>query len=157
MKQIISFILNGDPVEAPAKPTDTLLDVLREEIGLTGTKRGCDSGDCGSCIVLLDGMTVNACLVLALTVAGKEVATVEGLGDNGKLDPLQNTFNEYGASQCGFCSSGMLMSARALLDANPKPSREEIVDHMSGNLCRCGCYVEVAEAIEAVGRGEGKE
>jgi aerobic carbon-monoxide dehydrogenase small subunit len=157
MKQILSFTLNGMPVEALAKPTDTLLDILREQIGVEGPKRGCDSGDCGACMVLLDGQTVNACLVIALTVTGREVTTVEGLGHPAKLHPLQEAFHEHGASQCGFCSSGMIISAKALLDRKPRPTRDEIVEALSGNLCRCGSYLEVIEAIEAVSAGERKE
>jgi carbon-monoxide dehydrogenase small subunit len=157
MKQILSFTLNGAPVDVLAKPTDTLLDVLREGLGVTGPKRGCDSGDCGACTVLVDGEPVNSCLTIALTVGGKEVVTVEGLSQGPKLDPLQEAFHEHGASQCGFCTSGMLISAKALLERNPNPSRDEIVEFMSGNLCRCGTYLEVVEAIQAVSRGERKE
>lgn len=157
MKQILSFTLNGLTVEALAKPTDTLLDLLREQVGVIGPKRGCDSGDCGACMVLLDGQAINACLVIALTVAGREVTTVEGLGHPAKLHPLQEAFHEHGASQCGFCSSGMIISAKALLDRNPKPNRDEIVEALSGNLCRCGGYIEVIEAIEAVSAGKRKE
>jgi len=154
MKHVLSFTLNGTPVDVLVKPTDTLLDVIREDIGMTGTKRGCDSGDCGACTVLINNQPVNACLTIALTVAGKEVLTVEGLGKGGELEPLQRSFYEHGASQCGFCTSGMLMSAKALLEKNPNPSREEIVEHMSGNLCRCGTYLEVIEAIQSVGSGK---
>jgi carbon-monoxide dehydrogenase small subunit len=150
MKHILSFTLNGTAVDVLVKPTDTLLDVIREDIGITGTKRGCDSGDCGACTVLINNEPVNACLTIALTVAGKEITTVEGLGKGGELDPLQKSFYEHGASQCGFCTSGMLISAKALLERNPNPSREEIVADMSGNLCRCGTYLEVIEAIQSV-------
>jgi len=139
------------------KPTETLLDVLREQLGVTAPKRGCDSGDCGTCTVLIDGEPIRSCLTIALTVAGKEIVTVEGLSIDGELHPLQKAFHERGASQCGFCTPGMLMSAKALLDKNPNPSDNEIVDFMSGNLCRCGTYVEVAEAIQAVSSGERKE
>ena len=157
MKHILSFTLNDSPVDVLAKPTETLLDVLREQLGVTGPKRGCDSGDCGTCTVLIDGEPIRSCLTIALTVAGKEIVTVEGLSIEGELHPLQKAFHERGASQCGFCTSGMLMSAKALLDKNPNPSDNEIVDFMSGNLCRCGTYVEVAEAIQAVSSGERKE
>jgi carbon-monoxide dehydrogenase small subunit len=150
MKHILSFTLNGTAVDVLVKPTDTLLDVIREDIGITGTKRGCDSGDCGACTVLINNEPVNACLTIALTVAGKEITTIEGLGKGGDLDPLQKSFYEHGASQCGFCTSGMLISAKALLERNPNPSREEIVADMSGNLCRCGTYLEVIEAIQSV-------
>ena len=150
MKHILSFTLNGTAVDVLVKPTDTLLDVIREDIGMTGTKRGCDSGDCGACTVLINNEPVSACLTIALTVSGKEITTVEGLGKGGELDPLQKSFYEHGASQCGFCTSGMLISAKALLDKIPNPSRDEIVEHMSGNLCRCGTYLEVIEAIQSV-------
>jgi carbon-monoxide dehydrogenase small subunit len=154
MKQILSFTLNGSPVDAVVTPTETLLDVLREKLGVTGPKRGCDDGDCGACTVLLDGEPVRSCLTIALTVAGREVLTVEGLSTDGKLHPLQQAFHEHGAFQCGFCTPGMLMSAKALLDHNPNPSRTEIREYMSGNLCRCGSYEEVVEAIQAVAAGE---
>jgi carbon-monoxide dehydrogenase small subunit len=157
MKHILSFILNDSPVDVLVKPTETLLDVLREQLGVTAPKRGCDSGDCGTCTVLIDGEPIRSCLTIALTVAGKEIVTVEGLTIDGELHPLQKAFHERGASQCGFCTPGMLMSAKALLDKNPNPSGNEIVDFMSGNLCRCGTYVEVAEAIQAVSSGERKE
>ena len=149
MKYILSFTLNGNPVDAVVKATDTLLDVLREKIGMTGTKRGCDTGNCGACTVLIDNEPVNACLTIALTVAGKEVVSVEGLSDGSELHPLQKAFHEHGASQCGFCTSGMLVAAKALLDKHPDPSRSAIVEFMSGNLCRCGTYLEVIEAIQA--------
>jgi carbon-monoxide dehydrogenase small subunit len=156
-KHVLSFILNGLPVDVLAKPTDTLLDVLRENLRVTGPKRGCDDGDCGACTVLIDGEPVRSCLTIALTVTGKEVMTVEGLSKNGKLHPLQQAFHELGAFQCGFCTPGMLMSAKSLLGKNPNPNREEIVEHMSGNLCRCGSYEEVIEAIQAVASGKYKE
>ena len=157
MKHILSFTLNDSPVDVLVKPTETLLDVLREQLGVTAPKRGCDSGDCGTCTVLIVGEPIRSCLTIALTVAGKEIVTVEGLSIDGELHPLQKAFHERGASQCGFCTPGMLMSAKALLDKNPNPSDNEIVDFMSGNLCRCGTYVEVAEAIQAVSSGERKE
>ena len=154
MKYILSFTLNGTPVDAVVKATDTLLDVLREKIGMTGTKRGCDTGNCGACTVLIDNEPVNACLTIALTVADKEVVSVEGLSEGSKLHPLQKAFHEHGASQCGFCTSGMLVAAKALLDKHPDPSRSAIVEFMSGNLCRCGTYLEVIEAIQAVAGGK---
>lgn len=157
MKQILSFTLNGSPVDVLVTPTDTLLDVVREKLGVTGPKRGCDDGDCGACTVLLDGEPIRSCLTIALTVAGHEVMTVEGLNPGAELHPLQKAFHEHGAFQCGFCTPGMLMSAKALLDQNPDPTREEIVTFMSGNLCRCGSYEEAIEAIQAVANGEYKE
>ena len=150
MKNILSFTLNGVPVDVLVTPTETLLDVLREKLGYTGAKRGCDDGDCGACTVLLDGKPVRSCLTLALTVHKREVETVEGLQQGKELHPLQKAFHEHGAFQCGFCTSGMLMSAKSLLNENSKPSRTEIKAHMAGNLCRCGSYSEVVEAIESV-------
>ncbi len=123
MKYPLSFTLNGFPVDALVKPTDTLLDVLREKLGVVSVKRGCDTGDCGACTVLLNGEPVRSCLTIALTVAGKKVETVEGMSQDGKLHPLQQSFHEHYAAQCGFCTPGMLMSAKALLDKNPKPTR----------------------------------
>ncbi len=157
MKYPLSFTLNGFPVDALVKPTDTLLDVLREKLGVVSVKRGCDTGDCGACAVLLNGEPVRSCLTIALTAAGKAVETVEGISQDGKLHPLQQSFHEHYAAQCGFCTPGMLMSAKALLDKNPKPTRQEIVEAISGNLCRCGAYQEIVEAIEAVAKGRGKE
>ena len=157
MKQILAFTLNGSLVEVLVKPSDTLLDVLRENLGVIGPKRGCDSGDCGTCTVLINGESIRSCLTIALTVAGKEVVTIEGVAKNGELDPLQKAFHEHGASQCGFCTSGMIISAKALLEKTPNPSRDEIVEYMSGNLCRCGTYVEVIEAIQSVASDKGKE
>jgi carbon-monoxide dehydrogenase small subunit len=154
MKHILSFTLNGASVDTLVTPAESLLDVLRERLLVTGPKRGCDDGECGSCTVLLDGQPVRACLTLALTVAGRDVLTVEGLAKGTELHPLQKAFHEHGAFQCAFCTSGMLMSAKALLDTNPKPSRDEIRSHMAGNLCRCGSYDEVVEAIQAVAAGE---
>jgi carbon-monoxide dehydrogenase small subunit len=157
MKYTLAFTLNGFPVDALVKPTDTLLDVLREKLGVVSAKRGCDTGDCGACTVLLNGEPIRSCLTIALTVAGKKVETVEGLGQEGKLHPLQQSFHEHYAAQCGFCTPGVLMSAKALLDSNPKPTRAEIVEAISGNLCRCGSYQEIVEAIEAVAHGQRKE
>lgn len=157
MKYPLSFTLNGFPVDALVKPTDTLLDVLREKLGVVSVKRGCDTGDCGACAVLLNGEPVRSCLTIALTAAGKAVETVEGISQDGKLHPLQQSFHEHYAAQCGFCTPGMLMSAKALLDKNPKPTSQEIVEAISGNLCRCGAYQEIVEAIEAVAHGQGKE
>jgi aerobic carbon-monoxide dehydrogenase small subunit len=154
MKQILSFTLNGSPVDVIVYPTETLLDILREKLGVTSPKRGCDDGDCGACTVLIDGEPVRSCLTIALTVEGKQVVTTESLSLNGELHPLQKAFHELGAFQCGFCTPGMLMSAKALLDHNPNPSRQEIREHMAGNLCRCGSYEEVIEAIQAAAAGK---
>lgn len=158
MKYTLSFTLNSQPVDVLVKPSDTLLDVLREKLNVLSPKRGCDTGDCGACTVLLDGETVRSCLTIAMTVAGKAVKTIESYtSKDGKLHPLQNAFHEHGATQCGFCTPGMLMSSISLLEKDPKPSREKIVESISGNLCRCGTYLEVIEAVEAVADGEGKE
>ncbi len=157
MRYPLAFYLNGLPVEAMAKATDTLLDVLREKLGVVSPKRGCDTGECGACTVILNGEPVRACLTIALTVEGKKVETLEGLTQDGKMHPLQEAFHEHYAAQCGFCTPGMVMSAKALLDQKSKPSREEIVEALSGNLCRCGCYNEIVEAVEAVAHGRRKE
>ena len=154
MKKILSFTLNGSLVDVLVTPTETLLDVLREKLGISGPKRGCDDGDCGACTVLLDGEPVRSCLTLALTVNNREVETVEGLQQGKNLHPLQKAFHECGSFQCGFCTPGMLMSARALLKKNPQPSAKQIKDYMAGNLCRCGSYNEVVDAIQAVAAGK---
>lgn len=152
-KEIISFTVNGEPVELAVEPFWTLLEVVRKQLGLTGAKRSCDVGDCGACTVLLDGAPVNACLVLAIEVDGSELLTVEGLaaaaGNNGHLHPLQDQFLEYNAAQCGYCTPGMLMAAKALLDQNPNPTEEEIRFAIAGNLCRCTGYVKIIDAIKA--------
>ena len=145
----IKVNINGDYYELKVKPNTLLLDLLRNEVGLTGTKRGCDTGECGACTVLIDGLAVNSCLVLAAEVNGKNVTTIEGLAKNGKLHPLQESFMEEGASQCGFCTPGMILSAKALLDKNPNPTEEEIKIAISGNLCRCTGYKKIIKAINS--------
>ena len=157
MKYQLSFILNGNPVDVLVKSTATLLDVLREQAGITSPKRGCDQGDCGACTVLIDGDSVRSCLTLALAVDGKSILTVEGLSEGGDLHPLQKQFHEKNASQCGFCTPGMLMSAKELLDKNNQPSREDTIAGISGNLCRCGAYLAITEAIQSVAEGETGE
>lgn len=133
----------------------TLLEALRERLGLTGTKRGCDMGQCGACTVLLDGQPVRSCLTLAIDAQGQEITTIEGLARNGELHPLQRAFHEHGAIQCGFCTPGMILTARALLAENPTPTVREIKQAISGNLCRCTGYVKIIEAITtAVGTRE---
>jgi aerobic-type carbon monoxide dehydrogenase small subunit (CoxS/CutS family) len=155
MKYALSFRLNGSPVDIMVKATDTLLDALRDKLQVLSPKRGCDSGDCGTCTVLVNGKSLRSCLTIALTVAGKEVNTVESfLSKGGELHPLQKAFHEQGATQCGFCTPGMLISAKALLDQKPRPTREEIVQAISGNLCRCGTYLEVIKAIQSITAGE---
>lgn len=149
MKQVIQLTVNGQLYEVGVQPWRTLLEVLREELELTGTKRGCDIGDCGACTVLLDGKPAASCLVLALEAQGKDILTIEGLATNEHLHPLQSAFVEHGAIQCGFCTPGMLMSAKALLDRNPRPKEVEVREAIAGNLCRCTGYVKIVEAILA--------
>jgi carbon-monoxide dehydrogenase small subunit len=144
--------VNGEPVEVAVKPTWTLLRVLRDVLRLTGTKKGCEQGDCGACTVLMDGVAVNACLVLALQAQAKEIQTIEGLGSAEHLHPLQESFIRNGAVQCGFCTPGMLMSAASLLKENPHPSVEEIKRGVSGNLCRCTGYTKIIKAIQDAAR-----
>jgi carbon-monoxide dehydrogenase small subunit len=145
----LGFVLNGKPVRVLVKPNLTLLDLLRDYFKLTGTKRGCDRGDCGACTVLLDEKPVNSCLILAPRVNGLAVTTVEGLGEPSRLDPLQESFVDFKAVQCGFCSPGMLLVAKALLNENPHPSREQVKRAISGNLCRCTGYTQIIDAIMA--------
>ncbi len=147
---LLKMTVNGKTVEVLVDPTWTLLRVLREELRLTGTKKGCGQGDCGVCTVILNGRAVNACLVLALQAEGKEIETIEGLGTPQRLHPLQASFIKNGAVQCGFCTPGMLMSAVALLRKNPHPSESEIKKGISGNLCRCTGYVKIIKAIQSV-------
>lgn len=154
MKEKITLQVNGEEFSVDVEPYWTLLDVLRRELGLTGTKKGCDHGDCGACTVLIDGKAVNSCLVLAVAAEGKEIITIEGLAKDGDLHPLQKAFIEYGAIQCGYCSPGMILSAKALLDENPHPAEEEIRKNIAGNLCRCTGYVKILEAITAVAEGK---
>jgi len=149
MKQIIKFSLNGESVEVEIESHLTLLQLLRDKLELTGTKEGCGMGECGACTVLLDGKTVNSCILPAMEVDGKSVTTIEGLTDaQGNLHPIQKAFIEYGAVQCGFCSPGMVLSAKALLDENPKPTEEEIRHGIAGNLCRCTGYLQIVQAIK---------
>lgn len=150
MKQLIKLKINGESYEVTVEPWRTLVDVIREEIGLTGTKEACSTGECGACTVLLNGKPVNSCVVLAVEAQDKEIMTIEGLTQGGKLDPLQEAFIKYGAIQCGFCTPGMLLSAKALLGKNPQPTEAEIKEGISGNLCRCTGYVKIVEAIAAV-------
>jgi carbon-monoxide dehydrogenase small subunit len=155
VEHLINLKINGEPYEVSIKPNMTLLDFLRDEIGLTGTKKGCDTGQCGACTVLLDGEPINSCLVLAADANGKEILTVEGLGRDGKLHPLQETFMQEGAVQCGYCTSGMLLSAKALLDENPSPGEDEVKKAIAGNLCRCTGYVRIVKAVLVAARKMG--
>lgn len=145
--QTLTMKLNGEEVTVQVKPSALLVEVLRDQLELTGTKVACGEGECGACTVLLDGQPVNSCLVPALKAQGREVMTVEGLAPLGELHPLQKAFVEHGAVQCGYCTPGMLMSAKALLDHNPKPTEDEVRLAISGNLCRCTGYAKIVEAI----------
>ena len=147
MDMTIAFTLNGRPEQVDVPPNITLLDLLREVLGLTGTKRGCEAGECGACTVLLDGRAVNSCLVPAPQVGGREVVTVEGLAPLGKLAPLQQAFIDHGAVQCGFCTPGILMSAKDLLDHTADPSQAKIREAIAGNLCRCTGYQQIVDAV----------
>jgi aerobic-type carbon monoxide dehydrogenase small subunit (CoxS/CutS family) len=157
----ISLAVNGEPTEVAFAPYKTLLEVLREDLRLCGTKHGCELGECGACAVLLDDEPVLSCLVLGVECDGRRVTTVEGLTRDGRLDPLQETFADLGAAQCGYCTPGLLVTARALLDRTPTPSRDQIKEALSGNLCRCTGYQQIFEAVEAaigtaVGNGEAR-
>ena len=152
MKTVIRLQVNGREREILTAPTRTLLEVLREDLLLTGTKQGCGEGECGTCTVLLDGAAVNACLVLAVEAAGREVTTIEGLADGRSLHPLQQAFVDQGAIQCGFCTPGMILSAKALLDRRPDPTEAEIREALGGNLCRCTGYQKIVEAVLAAAR-----
>jgi carbon-monoxide dehydrogenase small subunit len=147
-KQLLTLKVNGDNCTVAAEPHHTLLEVLREELGLTGTKHGCELGECGACTVLVDGTPVLACLTLPQQIEGAEITTVEGLAAGAELNPIQTAFAEQGAAQCGYCTPGMMLSAKALLEANPAPTRDEIAHAISGNLCRCTGYTAIYEAIE---------
>jgi carbon-monoxide dehydrogenase small subunit len=149
MKQVIELRVNGDLFEIAVKPDELLLDVLRDRLGLTGAKRGCGKGQCGSCTVLIDGEASKSCLIKAVKTQDKDITTIEGLGKEGKLDPVQKAFVEYGAVQCGYCTPGMIMAAEALLQKTHTPNREEIKKALAGNLCRCTGYVKIIEAVEA--------
>ncbi len=150
----LRFRLNGQPVETPAPASRILLDLLREDLALTGTKRGCDLGTCGCCAVLLDGRPTLSCLTLARLAEGREVTTIEGLTPAQGLSPVQAAFVRYGATQCGFCTPGFVVTATALLRDHPHPDREAIVRAIAGNLCRCTGYTKIIEAIEAAARAE---
>ena len=146
----VSFTVNGDPVEILVEPWQTLMDALRDELQLTGTKEGCSNGNCGACTVMLNGRAIDSCCMLAAEVEGQDVITIEGLAKGGDLDPLQRAFIDYGALQCGFCIPGFLVSARAYLNTNPHPSEDEIRHAIAGNLCRCTGYDKIVRAIQHV-------
>jgi carbon-monoxide dehydrogenase small subunit len=145
----LALTVNGEPVDVLVDDYKTLLEVLREDLQLTGTKHGCELGECGACAVLVDGEPILSCLTLAVESGGRRVTTVEGLTTHGRLDPLQEEFADRGAAQCGYCTPGILLTARALLDREPAPSRDRIREALSGNLCRCTGYGQIIEAVEA--------
>ena len=149
MKQLIKLRVNGESYEVAVEPRKLLVDVLRDNLGLTGTKKACDFGNCGSCTVLMDGKSILSCLILAIEAQGKDILTVEGMAKDGQFHPLQQAFIDHGAIQCGFCTPGMLLSAKALLDENPRPTTAEVKEALAGNLCRCTGYVKIIEAVEA--------
>lgn len=152
-KEVVVLLVNGEQHELFVPVHRTLLEVLREDLGLTGTKHGCELGECGTCTVLVGGRPILSCLSLPVQLAGQQITTIEGLASGARLDPLQDAFKELGAAQCGYCTPGMLLAARALLDRNPRPTRDEISEALSGNLCRCTGYLKIAEAVElAAGR-----
>ena len=148
MKKELKITVNGDPYHLLVETHRTLLQVLRDDIGLTGTRNGCDLGECGACTVLLNGEPINACLLLAHEADGQEVLTIEGLAQGKNLHPIQKAFIEQGAIQCGFCTPGMIMATKALLDQNPNADHSEIKEALKGNLCRCTGYVKIIEAVE---------
>jgi carbon-monoxide dehydrogenase small subunit len=152
MKERLVFTVNGETVEVYAEPCKTLQQVLHDELDLTGTKEGCGTGHCGACTVIIDSKAVKSCLILAPTVVGKNILTIEGLADKENLHPLQQSFVDHFAVQCGFCTPGMIMSAKALLDENPNPTEEEVRDGLRGNLCRCTGYLSIVEAVMAVSK-----
>ncbi|MCL5961071.1 MAG: (2Fe-2S)-binding protein [Chloroflexi bacterium] len=154
-RHVVTLTINGDEHTALVKANTTLLDLLREEFDYTGTKKGCELGDCGSCTVLLDGKPVNSCIVLALEADGREVVTIEGLEQNGVLDRVQEEFISHGAIQCGYCTPGMILSAKALLTRNPHPTEQEVREAIAGNLCRCTGYVKIVEAVLAAAEANG--
>jgi len=156
----IALVVNDEPTEVAFAPHKTLLEVLREDLALTGTKHGCELGECGTCTVLLNGTPVLSCLVLGLACAGHRVRTVEAMAQAGKLHPLQETFADLGAAQCGYCTPAFLLTAEALITENPKPTRDEIKEALAGNLCRCTGYIKIYEAVELAAarmRGEKAE
>lgn len=158
MKNIkITFILNSKKMTIEIPPNISLLDLLRDYLGLTGTKKGCETGECGACTVLVNGKSVNSCLILAPQINGKTIQTIEGLGTETSLHPLQKAFVDKGAVQCGFCTPGMLMSLKALYDENPNATKEDIKKAISGNLCRCTGYQQIVEAAESAFKGRGEK
>ena len=151
-KSIISFTLNGEPVQVIAEDNQAFLDLLRDTLGLTGTKKGCEEGECGACTIMMDGRAVNSCMMLAREAEGHEIVTIEGLAKNGALTPLQKQFIDKWALQCGYCTPGMVMSATALLSHNPDPTEEDVRVAIEGNLCRCTGYAKIVEAVLAAAK-----
>jgi carbon-monoxide dehydrogenase small subunit len=149
VKRLITLTVNGERYEIAVEPRQSLLQVLREELHLTGTKEGCSEGECGACTVFLDGQTVDSCLIFGVEANGREVMTIEGLAQGDQLDPIQKAFAEYGGVQCGFCTPGMILASKALLEQHPHPTEAEIRYGIAGNLCRCTGYVKIVEAIKA--------
>jgi len=154
---LLTLTVNGEDIEVSFPPYKTLLEVLREELDLTGTKHGCELGECGACAVLLDGEPQLSCLTLALECEGRSIQTVEGLADHAEMHPLQAAFADLGGSQCGYCTPGFLVTARALLDREPNPSREQIKEALAGNLCRCTGYQQIFDAVEEAARRQNEE
>jgi carbon-monoxide dehydrogenase small subunit len=154
LKREIKLNVNGKAYDVLIKNKWTLADVLRDELGLTGTKKGCDEGECGACTVLMDGKPVRSCLSLAIDVRGRKITTIEGIGRNGELDPVQEAFIEQGAIQCGFCTPGMILSAKALLDTVPHPNEDQVKTAINGNLCRCTGYVRIVRAVLAASQNK---
>lgn len=150
MQHEIALNVNQREYRLTVESDELLIDVLREKLGLTGTKKGCGTGDCGACTIILDGRAVTSCLILAVSVQGRSITTIEGLEESGQLHPIQDAFIKHGAIQCGFCTPGMILSAKALLDVNPNPTEKEIRVGIAGNLCRCTGYAKIVEAIKAV-------
>jgi len=156
VKRELELKVNGEDYTLEVEPHRTLLEVVRNDLGLTGTKLGCGGGECGACTVILDGKAVKSCLMLALDAKGKELWTIEGLAKGGDLHPLQRAFVQQGAIQCGFCTPGMIMASKALLDENPRPTEQDIKDALAGNLCRCTGYVKILDAVSTVASEERK-
>jgi len=156
-KQLLKLTVNGQEYELYISPKSLLVEVIRDHIGLTGTKRGCETVSCGACTVMIDDMAVKSCSILAVQAEGRHITTVEGLEKNGKLAPMQKAFLDQGSYQCGFCTAGMLMSCEALLKENPAPTKEEIREGIEGNICRCTGYNSIVRAVEAVAKGNYRE
>lgn len=155
-EQMVKFMVNGRPYEIPIEPHMTLVEVLRDKLDITGTKLSCGAGECGACTVLIDGKPALSCLTLAMTAREKNILTIEGLAEGGNLHPIQKAFIDHGAIQCGFCTPGMILATKALLDENPNPNREEVKKALAGNLCRCTGYVKIVDAVLAAAEEMGK-